>query len=413
MRRWIAVVVLLVVVGVGWRVLGASRRTPASVQQGPLAVSVEVNPVATTTLLVTVTAAGNVEAVEEVTASAKITGRIAVVTVKEGDTVRAGQVLVRLEGGELAAQVAQAEANVRAARARLHMLEQGARPQERAQVEISVLQARANLESAKENLSRMQALYEAGAVGKAQLDAAQLQYEVARAQYDASRQQWSMTEIGPRPEEIEMARAQVAQAQAAATFARLQATNATITAPIAGTITRRLVDPGVVTSSGTALVKVAQIDSVFVVLDVSETDLGRVRISQPVMVRMDAYPDRTFAGTVREIGQAAVEGRTRVFKVKARIENPGHLLKPGMFGRGEITVARHENALVIPRDAVVGDSAEATIFVADGGSARVRKVRLGIVSGPVVEVLSGVTTGEPVIVAGQGGLADGTAITVR
>lgn len=394
--------------------LGASRRAPALPPQGPVAVSVEVSPVATRTLLITVSAAGTVEAIEEVTASAKLSGRITAVLVKEGDTVRAGQVLVRLEGGEVAAQVQQAEATLRAAQARLRMLVEGARPQERAQVETSVLQAKANFETAKDNLARMHALYDAGAIGKAQLDTAQLQYDVARGQYEAARQQWSMVETGPRREEIEVARAQVAQADAAVTFARLQAANATITAPIAGTITRRFVDPGVLAQANppTALVRVAQIDSVYVVLDVSETDLGRVQIGQPVTLRMDAYPDRTFTGRVREIGQAA-EGRTRIFKVKVLVVNPGHVLRPGMFGQGEIAVARRENALVIPRDAIVSADGEATVFVVSSGTARARKIRLGVMSGPMAEVLSGLTNGEAVIVAGQGGLTDGTAITVR
>ncbi len=415
MRRWIAGVVLLVVVLIAWRVLGASRRVAAPSQGVPLAVPVEVSPVAVQTLTITVTAGGNVEAIQEVTVSSKIGGRVIAVPVKEGDTVAVGQILTRLESGELTAQVQQAEATLQAAQARLQMVEQGARPQERAQVEATVAQAKANYASAQENLARMKTLYEAGAIGKAQLDAAQLQAEVARQQYEAARQQWGMMETGPRVEERQMARAQVAQAQAGVAYARLQAANATITSPLAGTVTRRFVDPGVTLAfpAQLAVARVAQIDSVYVVLDVSETDLDRVRIGQPVALRMDAYPDKVFTGTVREIGQAA-EGRTRVFHVKAIVANPGHPLKPGMFGRGEITIARRENALVIPRDAVFDQGGETAVFIVEGGTtARVRKVRLGVMSGPVAEVISGLTKGDSVIVTGQSGVTDGTAITVR
>ncbi len=480
MRRLIAVAVLIVLVGVAWRVLGSSRRQAAP-PPTEVAVPVEVRPVEARTLVETVVAGGSVAAVEEVTVTTKLTGRVQAVLVKEGDRVRAGQVLVRLESGELAAQVHQAEANLAAAQARLQMLgqgarpqertqaedqvrqaeanlaaaqarlqmvERGARPQERAQVEAAVAQAKANYETAKANLERMQALYETGAISKAQLDAAQLQHDVARSQYDAAVQHWNMVQIGPRPEEIEMARsqvraataqldaaqqqrsliqqgpraqeiemarAQVAQAQAVVSFARLQLGNATITSPLAGAVTLRFVDPGqlVMLMPGQgSLITVAQIDTVDVGLDVSETDLARVRPGQPVALHADAYPDRTFSGTVRDVGLAA-DPRVRVFKVKVAVANPDHLLKPGMFARGEITTARRERALVIPRDAVLLENGRASVFVVEAGKARMRKVRLGVMSGPVVEVLSGLASGEAVIVTGQSGLVDGAPVAVR
>jgi RND family efflux transporter MFP subunit len=241
------------------------------------------------------------------------------------------------------------------------------------------------------------------------------QVQAARAQRDMALQQRALIQEGPRAQEIEMARAQVAQAQAGAVFARLQLANATITAPFDGTVTRRFVDPGQLVSvmPGAGMVAtVAQIDPVYVNLDVSETDLARVKPGQHVSLRVDAYADRLFAGTVREVGLAA-DPRVRVFRVKVAVPNPDHVLKPGMFARGQITVGRHDDALVIPRDAIASDSGQASVFIADAGKARLRKVRLGMTSGPVVEVLEGLAKGDAVIVAGQGGLTDGAAIAVR
>lgn len=413
MRRWIVVVLVIVIAVVAWRVLGSTRRATVPAQPiEPIAVPVEVAPVTTRTLVDTVTAGGTVEAVEDVTVTSKIPGRVAAVYAQEGDAVRAGQVLVRLDSTELATQVQQVEANLQAARARLAMLEQGARPQERAQVEATVAQALANYETAKSNYSRMQALYDTGAISKAQLDAAQLQRDVAEAQYDTTLQQRSVVRAGPRPEELEMARAQVAQVQAAATFARLQVASATITSPLSGTVTRRSIDPGELASPGIPLLAVARIDTVYVTLDLSETDLGKVRSGQSVAVQVGAYPDRVFRGTVREIAQTG-DARTRVFKIKVVVENHDHALKPGMFARGEITVGRTEGAMVIPRDAVITDSGQAAVFVAEDGAARQRAIRLGAMYGPVVRVLSGLRPGDSVIVSGQSGLSDGSAVTIR
>ncbi len=414
MRRWIAVVVALVVVVVAWRVLASNRRT-AEPPPAEVAVPVEVRAVETKALAATVSAGGTVQATDEVTIFTKITSRVAAVLVKEGDRVRAGQVVVRLEAEELKAQVRQAEAGLAAAEARLHMVQQGARPQERAQVESAVAQAKANYDTAQANYDRMQMLFTVGAISQAQLDAARLQRDVARSQYESAQQQLSLVQAGARPEEIELARAQVAQAQAAVAFTRLQLGNATIAAPISGTVTHRLVDPGDLASAFPgqgALLTVAQIDTVEVSLSVSETDLARVRSGQPAAIRVDTYPGTVFSGTVREVGQAA-DPRTRTFTVKVVVANAGHVLRPGMFARGEITSVRHPRALVIPRDAVVSENGGDSVFVVVDGKARARRVQLGLVSGPIVEVLSGVTAGENVVVVGQSGLIDGTAVTVR
>lgn len=411
MRRWIAVLAIIIVLAMGWRALSGRREAspPAPAVEG---VPVEVAPAKTTTLISVVSAGGTVEAVHEVPVTAKILGRIAAVLVHEGDAVRAGQAVVRLESNELALQVQQAEANLRAAQARLSLVEQGARPQERAQIDAAVSQALANLEAAKANLARMQALYDTGAVSKAQLDAAQLQRDVAQSQYESVLQQRSVVQTGARPEELEMARAQVAQAQAAVSYARLQQANATITSPLAGIVTHRTADPGQMASPGVPLVTVAQIDKVYVALDLSEIDLNKIKIGQPVVLRADAYPGRTFSGVVREIGQAA-DAHTRVFKVKVQVDNRDRALRPGMFARGEITVGRTDQALVVPRDAVISADGTPVVFVVQDGKARQRRVTLGMMSGAEVEIRAGLAAGESVIVVGQSGLTDGTPVTVR
>jgi membrane fusion protein (multidrug efflux system) len=137
-----------------------------------------------------------------------------------------------------------------------------------------------------------------------------------------------------------------------------------------------------------------------------------VRTGQPVAVRVDAYPGRAFTGKVAAVGLAA-DPRVRTFTVKVRVSNPEHLLRPGMFARGEITVERREQVLVVPRDAVVTVDGQTSIFLAAGGKARARRIRLGLTNGARVEVLSGLQKGESVIVAGQSGLVDGTPVLVR
>jgi RND family efflux transporter MFP subunit len=209
-----------------------------------------------------------------------------------------------------------------------------------------------------------------------------------------------------------MARSQVAQAQAAVSLIRVQIANTTITSPLAGIVTHRGIEPGEMAAPGVPLFTVAKISSVYAVFDVSETDLGRVRQGQPVAVRVDSFPGRLFQGTVRDIAEAG-DPRTRVFKVKALVSNADRALKPAMFARGEITVGRASNAIVIPRDAVSTDNGKPSVFVVESGTARTRTIQVGRTYGPLIRVLAGLRPGESVVIAGQSGLTDGTAVTVR
>jgi HlyD family secretion protein len=418
-RRVIWIVLVIVIVGLlGWRIMGRSRRAAVPARETQtVAVPVEVAPVTTRNLVDVVSAGGTVEATEVVDVTARIGGRVARVTAREGDTVAAGQLLAQLETSELRAQLRQAQAGLDAARARLTLLQQGARPQEKAQAGAAVDQAKANAETAKANYERMQMLFETGAISKAQLDAAKLQMDVAQSQLEAARQQESLVHAGARAQELEMARAQVNQAQAAVSMIRLQIANASITAPLSGTLTRRGINPGEVAtpavgSLSTPLFTIARITTVYATLDVSETDLGRIRLGQPVAVRVDSFPGRLFQGTVRDIAEAG-DPRTRVFKVKALVPNTDRALKPAMFARGEITVGRANDAVVIPRDAVSTDNGKPSVFVVEGGTARTRTIQVGRTYGPLIRVLAGLQPGESVVIAGQSGLTDGTAVTVR
>lgn len=419
MRRLIWIVVIIVILGLAaWRVVGSRSRASVPVPQPTAAsVPVEVAPVGMRDLVDLVSAGGTIEATDTVDVTAKIGGRVIRVTVREGDTVRAGQLLAQLETGELVAQLQQAQAGLDAARARLALLQQGARPQEQAQAAAAVDQASANYAMAKANYDRMQMLFETGAISQAQLDAAKLQMDVSRSQLEAARQQQSLVRTGARPQEIGMARAQVEQAQGAVAFIRVQIANASITSPVSGVLTHRGINLGEVASPAvgslsTPLFTVAKVTSVYATLDVSETDLGKVHQGQPVAVRVDSFPGRLFQGTVRDIAEAG-DPRTRIFKVKALLPNADRALKPAMFARGEITVGRAPGAIVIPRDAVSTENGKPSVFVVEGGTARTRTIQVGRTYGPLIRVLAGLRTGESVVIAGQSGLTDGTAVTVR
>src|SRR6266436_5013421 len=165
---------------------------------------------------------GYVVAHHKIAVGAKVMGRVAWIGVEKGDKVQQGQVLVRLENNDFHAQSNQARANMAAAQARLDQLRTGSRPQEKLKDKAGVLQAEATLTNAEAEYDRTEKLYRAGVSSKAELDRALAQRDTARALVEAARQSSSMTDVGPRPEEIRAADAQVRQMKAALDYSDTQ-----------------------------------------------------------------------------------------------------------------------------------------------------------------------------------------------
>jgi HlyD family secretion protein len=462
--------------GVALLVGGCAQRKPVSPTQQAVAPATAVAVVNARVgdIPFTISVTGSLQTLDDVMLSAKIPGKIAGVFVREGDAVRAGQVVIQQETKDLEAQLRQAEAALKSARARLQQaqtalelqptqnetslrqaeaaleaakarlraLETGARRQERQQVEQQVALARANLENAQTNLERIRRLYQQDAVPRQQLDAAQTAYEVALAQYRSAQEQLSLVQEGARQEEIDAqralvrqaeeavrlartgdlqlrvrqdevnaAKALVAQAEAGVFYARQQYESAFIRSPINGTVAMRAAQPGQMASPGIPLLRIVNLNAIFFEARVSETEVRYVRVGQPVTVTVDAYPGKTFRGVVSRIYPVGSEG-SRDFMVRVDMRNEGAMLKPQMFARGEILVDVHRNVVLIPKDALLVQDGKQVVFVVKDGAARRVVVRTGYINGMDAEVL-GVPAGAQVVVQGQENLRDGDKVRVE
>lgn len=455
---------------------GCARRAPVtSAQQASIpATAVAVVSARTGDIPFTTSVTGSLQTLDDVTLSAKVPGKIAKVFVREGDTVRAGQVVVQQDTSDQEAQVRQAEASLKSARARLKQaqtalelqptqnetslrqaeaaleaakarlraLETGARRQERQQVEQQVASAKANLDNAQANLERVRRLYQQDAVSKQQMDAAQMAYDIALAQYRTAQHQLSLVQEGPRQEEIDAqralvkqaeeavrlartgalqlrvrqdevnaAKALVAQAEAGLFYARQQYESAFIRSPINGTVAMRFAQPGQMAGAGTPLVRIVNLNAIFLEARVSEMDVRYVRVGQPVSVTVDAYPGKTFRGVVSRIYPVGSEG-SRDFVVRVDMRNEGGLLKPQMFARGEILVDVHRNVVLIPKDALMTQEGKQVVVIVQEGVARHVAVETGYVNGFNAEV-RGIPAGAQVVVQGQENLRDGDKVRVE
>jgi multidrug efflux pump subunit AcrA (membrane-fusion protein) len=387
-----------------------------------------------------VSATGTVASLREAKIASKLSGIVETVFVTEGQRVQSGAPLLRLGVADLVASDAQARAAVQKARAELIRLQNGARPEERRQAAAAVAQAEAEVRSAQANVTqaaatldlaqanvqRKRTLYQTGLVSKQDLDSAEAEFRQAQAgmtaasekvrqaqaALESSRQAQRLVESGPRWEEIASAKAQLAQAEAALVSAQVQLREATVTAPFAGTITQRNVEPGEGVSSSSPAFILAQLDDVHVELTVPEGQRPGLRVGQTVEVTVDALPGLRFAGKLAEIRPAAATA-SRSFVVKVRVPNPQGVLRPGMFARGTIIVSTRPHVLRVPARAVLTTAAKPLVFVVRDGKATHREVTLGERRAGLVEVLRGLTEGEQVVVSGVAGLSDGQAVTLR
>ena len=288
----------------------------------------------------TLSASGTVEATTA-DLGFELPGRVAAITVEEGDTVSAGQELARLDTRELEAALEAARARLATVEARLDEVLAGARPQEIASAEAALRSATQRAETARRDLERARTLFEGGAISRQALDQAQTAVEVAESAHVQARESLELLREGARSETIQAQRAQVAQARADVTRTEATLANAVVTAPMAGLVTRRHRQRGETVAPGAPVVTLLDRSDRWVRIYVREDQIGRVRIGMRASIASDTYPDRRYEGRVVFIGseaeftprniQTEAERTKLVYPVKVRITgDEAHVLKPGL-----------------------------------------------------------------------------------
>jgi HlyD family secretion protein len=447
-RLWLFLIPVIAIAAViAVRAAGGRHNADAPAAQQPqavpAAVPVEVAAVTRGDVARTVEVSGTVTSARMAEIFPKQSGRVARVLAQDGARVAAGQALIQLDAADEHNQVAQAVAAQAAAEARLTLLQNGLRPQERqvvfnnyeqAQNQVKAAQtqvqlAQASLKLAEENLRRNEQLLREGAVAQAQVDQARLQHEQARAQLqgaqtqleiankavDSARQQWTMTETGTRPEELAAARAQVAQARAVVASARQRLANMTIRAPFAGRVSNITLSPGDYAVSGDfagrggAVALVYDDRALEVEVGVGERDVALIKAGQPALIGVEGVA-APIPAVVRVVSPSA-DPNSRATLVRLRFQ-PGADLVPGASTRGEITVERRAGVLLVPKNAIYGEDEPTLRVVGADDTVQIKKVALGIVTRDRVEIRNGVQAGERVIVLGPEAIAAGAKVRV-
>jgi HlyD family secretion protein len=363
----------------------------------------------------------------KIAVGAKVMGRVAWIGVEKGDLVQEGQVLVRLEDFEFRAQVNQARANLSSAQARFDQLRTGSRPQEKMRDKAAVLQAEARLRTAEAEYQRTERLHREGVASKSELDRALSERDTAAALVEAAKQSSTMTDIGPRPEEIRAAEAEVQQMKAALEYAQTQMAATEIKAPVSGTVLERIVERGEMVSpsafggSGarTSVVDLADLTDLQVELDISQTDFSRLQMGQKAEIIPEAYPNLKYTGYIAEIAPEANRAKSTI-QVKVKVENPDQQLRPEMNARVNFIADDSANKqssstgrILVPKQAVVRIDNGAFVFVIKGNKVEQRAIRAGGEVGDDYHVLEGLSGNESVALNGADKLRDGDRVKVQ
>jgi HlyD family secretion protein len=405
MKKTIIVLVILGLAGLGAfrvaQVISAKKEDAKNARRN-LVPQVEIAPVTQGRVEEKITRTGDIVPYSQVTINSKVQGWVEKILVREGDPVKAGQILVVLDDREARAAVGQSLANVEAAQARLKQV----RAISEEAVQSQVQQARANLELAESDLKRARELHGKNFIARQQLDEAQTRYNVAKAAYDLAQNNLRQRTW---ENEIALAEAQLRQAQAQLDLAQAQLANLTIHSPMDGMVTKRHVDPGAMVRDVSPILTLMDVNVVKMMVNVIEKEFVLLRREQPVKVTVTAFPQKVFDGRI-EIITPALELQSRTAEIQISIPNPGGLLKPGMFGRAEITLRSNPQALIIPVMALQTQIDEHFVFVVKDNKAVRRPVRKGAVLDEFAEILQGLNLHDQVVVTGQDALKDGSPV---
>lgn len=247
---------------------------------------------------------GRIEAVT-VDLAPKVSGRVSQVLVREGDRVRAGQLLAKLDLGETAIAVERESAAVRAAQSREEDLQQGSRQSEIDAASAEVAERRAAAELAVKEVSRQEFLVGRKVGPQRDLDRARADAKRAQAALRASEERLKLVRSGPREKQTQAAGADTDRAQAALEQSISIARENEIRAPADGVIVHRLAEPGQLVAPGQPAITLAFADRLYVRTFIPETKLGQVRMGMPAQVKVDAFEGREFAARISEISPRA------------------------------------------------------------------------------------------------------------
>jgi HlyD family secretion protein len=396
-KKYVYILLALVVVAI---VIGTIISKNKAKNAG---IEVEMQAASTQNIVQTVAASGKIYPVEEVKISSDVSGEIIELNVKEGDIVEKGQLLARIQAESYQAYVEQSEANLNNAKAN------------EANLQARLKQVEAQLLNTEANFNRTKGLYEKKVLSKADFEQAETAYKSAQAEYAAGK------------DAIKAAEFTTKAVAASIKDAKNNLNKTAIYAPMSGIVSLLNVEKGekvvgTLQMTGTEMMRIADFRQMEVRVDVSESEIIKIKIGDTADIQIDAYLDRNFMGMVSEVantskgasGDILAADQSTNFVVKILIDRNSYTdlltqtqkpFLPGMSATVEIKTKRKDNVVAVPIQAVAAkdtliDGRSVTreiIYVFNNGIAKQRIVKTGIQNDTYIEILEGLKSGETVI----------------
>src|SRR5437867_6785771 len=342
---------------------------------------------------------GSLFALEEVTVSSEVDGKVDEVLVDVGDRVERGQPLVNVSTIELKLTLDQQQALYQQARARLGITEESDDLKNVLDA-AEVKKAAADLKEAEEIYKRSQLLLAKLLIPRQDFDQIEARLNAARAAYDLAVQS------------VQNLRAQLPQYKAAVQLAEKKLRDAVIRAPFKGQVKERVVAPGQYLKVQTPVMVIVSMDPLRVRLKIPESMAGWIQLGDRIQVSVEAYPDKTFSGKLSRINPV-VDPQSRTFEVEALLENSEGLLKPGFFVKARIPSGKIDQVLTVPQDALQYSYGVYKVCLIQDDVLKGTEVKVGELSSDEVEIASGVKAGDMIAVPVKGQvLKDGARIQV-
>jgi multidrug efflux pump subunit AcrA (membrane-fusion protein) len=389
---------------------GASPTTEAT-QQPP--VSVEVATAEVTTLRPILDLVGQIVAIPEKTAviSPQLGGWVRKLDVVEGQSVKAGDLLVELDTRSAEVAVTRAEATVAEKSAAVKRLKSGYLPEEIAGARQDAGNAAAMVDGLTNELKALKNLLDRSEISPVIYQTKAEAVKSAEAALASAQEKVKLLEAGTRPEMIAESQGLLDVAKADLEQAKLTLNWCSITSPIDGVVVQLLARQGQFFDRAVVLATVMNLDEVFVQIRIPSAQFAKISIGTEIKIELASLPGKTFAGQVTRIsGQADLAtGNVIVF---ALVENPDHLLRPGLSCQVHVSLPEVPSALTIPIAAVADNSGTPVVTVIRDSKAYETEVTLGVETSDQVQILSGLKAGDQVTTAGGYGLPEACPVVV-
>jgi len=349
-----------------------------------------------------------------------VDGRVVELAAEEGQRVEKNQPLVQLLTNTIDLELVAAKAELELRKQQLAEFENGSRPNDIERVNARMLSAQARMAYTKAQRDRLENLRSSRAISQEELDEARTLATQAEQSFYESQAAYELAVEGPRLERIAQARAQMAIQQAVVYQIEDRISKYTIISRFDGYVVAKHVEEGAWAKAGDPVMEVVALDEVDVEAFVTEQNVPYIELGMSVRVEIPALPERAFLGAVTAIVPQA-DTRARTFPIKIRVKNviteAGPLLKAGMYARVELPTGSLQQALMVPKDALVLGGTQPLVYVVERGDgkqgmATAVPVTLGVAAPNSIQVRGSLQAGQWVVVEGNERLRHGQAVVV-